>query len=258
VPFYLNGRGLQRKLVLTWLEESFNSNEPVDLSQSTIEHVMPQTLNKQWEADLAADLQDGETVETLHAELEHVLGNLTLSGYNGSLGNKSFTEKRSALAKSGIRLSSWIAKQVHWGRPQIEERAHELSLRIADIWPGPTDDVEPTGVEAKWHLLRQAVTAIPAGRWTTYSALAALIGSHPVPVGQYLGSTPVTGAFRVLKTRGRLPDGFHWLDNRTETQRQALEAEDIIFDATGHADPACELTTEDLAEMLSDAEDTGE
>lgn len=254
VPFYLNGRGLQRKLVLTWLEESFGSNEPVDLSQSTIEHVMPQTLNEQWKADLAADLQEGETVEALHAELEHVLGNLTLSGYNGSLGNKGFAEKRAALAESGIRLSSWIAKQNRWGRQQIEERAHELSLRVADIWPGPTDDVEPTGVEAKWHQLRQAVAAVPAGRWTTYSALAALIGSHPQPVGQYLGTNPVTGAFRVLKTRGRLPEGFHWFDDRTETQREALEAEGVTFDATGHADPSRELTTEDLASMLSDEE----
>lgn len=93
---------------------------------------------------------------------------------------------------------------------------------------------------------------VPAGRWTTYSALAALIGSHPQPVGQYLGAKPVTGAFRVLKAGGRLPEGFHWLDDRTETQREALETEGVMFDTTGHADPSNELTTEDLASMLID------
>ena len=41
VPFYLNGRANQRKLVLQWLEESYGSKEPVAPETLTIEHVLP-------------------------------------------------------------------------------------------------------------------------------------------------------------------------------------------------------------------------
>ena len=39
MPFYLNGRPHQRKLVLQWLEESYGSKEPVAPDTLTIEHV---------------------------------------------------------------------------------------------------------------------------------------------------------------------------------------------------------------------------
>ena len=43
IPYYLNGRPHQRNLVLRWLEESYESKEPVALDKATIEHVLPQT-----------------------------------------------------------------------------------------------------------------------------------------------------------------------------------------------------------------------
>lgn len=253
VPFYLNGRGPQRKLVLQWIEESFESNEPVDLTKASIEHVLPQTLTPEWETELKCDLQDGEEVAELHKELVHVLGNLTLTGYNGTLGNRSFEIKKQHLARTGIRLSGSIAESDRWGRAEIARRGVELADRIADIWPAPTSDVTPTAVDAKWQLLRRAVTAIPAGRWTTYGDLAALIGSAPQPIGNHLATTVVPGAHRVLRTGGWISASFRWIEEgRTDDPREVLEGEGVIFAANGSAREDSHMTTEELADAISE------
>lgn len=253
VPFYLNGRGPQRKLILQWLEESFGSQEPVDLTKASIEHVLPQTLTDEWAAELSRDLQEGEEISDLHTELVHVLGNLTLTGYNGTLGNRSFDAKRQHLAHTGIRLSRSIAEGDRWGRPEIVRRGNELADRIAEIWPAPTSDVTPTDVEAKWQHLRRAVTAIPAGRWTTYGDLAALIGSAPQPIGNHLATTAVPGAHRVLRTGGWISGTFRWVEEgRTDDPREVLESEGVAFAANGSADESGHMTTEDLADALSE------
>lgn len=256
LPFYFNGRGRQNKLVLQWLEESYGSHEPIDLARATIEHVLPQTLSPQWEAELSDGLDDGEEIADVHAELVHVLGNLTLTGYNGTLGNKPFSEKRNELAKSGIRLSRGVSESQQWGREQILARSASLADRIAEIWPAPTVDVDPTGVDAKWQHVRRAVTAIPAGRWTTYSDLAALVGTAAQPLGNYLASVPLPGAHRVLKSGGWISDSFAWTDHdRHDDPREVLSAEGVRFDAKGRADVAQRFTTEDLADALDETGD---
>src|SRR5690606_20838189 len=54
VPFYAVGRASQRKLLLTWIEELFESREPVDPAKLSIEHVLPQTLSSSWRQSLSA------------------------------------------------------------------------------------------------------------------------------------------------------------------------------------------------------------
>lgn len=71
---------------------------------------------------------------------------------------------------------------------------------------GPTADVDPSGAEAKWRHLQRAVTAIPSGRWTSYSDLAALVGTAPQPLGNHLATVPIDGPHRVLKAGGWISD----------------------------------------------------
>ncbi len=68
--------------------ENFNTKEPVNTQECTIEHIMPQTLNLEWERDL------GENFQAIHDKYLHTIGNLTLTGYNQKYSNKSFQEKR--------------------------------------------------------------------------------------------------------------------------------------------------------------------
>lgn len=260
VPFYLNGRSNQRKLILQWLEESFENKEPVDLSNLTIEHVMPRTLTPTWRSDLSMELTAGESVEEVHEALLHTLGNLTLTGYNSELSNSPFAVKQVQLAESGLRMNQSIAKQQAWGRPAILQRAEELAQRIARIWPAPSEVVEATPFAPAWTLMEQAVAALPPGKWTTYGDLAALIGSHPVPVGQRVATRPVKNGHRVLQAAGTISPGFRWYEpGRTDDPFQVLGEEGIQFDDQNRADPVQRLGVDALARLVgADIEESTE
>lgn len=249
VPFYLNGRPHQRSLVLRWLEEAYESKEPVDPARLTIEHVLPQTLTPTWVDALGQDLGEHDDVETLHASLLHTLGNLTLTGYNSELSNSPFEIKREALGRSGIRMNQEIAEQPAWGRAQIVARAERLADLIAKTWPGPTR----TNVESsvRWDLVDAALAELPSGAWTTYGDLAALIGSHPVPIGNRLASVSAPNAHRVLQAGGTMSPSFRWLEaSRTDDPVDVLKAEGVEFDAYGRANPLQRVTTEELAALI--------
>lgn len=250
IPFYLNGRPRQRALVLRWLEETYGSKEPVDLSSLTIEHVLPQTPTAEWQDMIGRDLADGEEFGQVHEALVHTLGNLTLTGYNSKLSNSSFAIKRPQLAASGVMMNQEIAKQEQWGRPQIYERADAVVERVIAEWPGPINrNVADAG--PAWDVMNRALAELPSGSWTTYGDLAALIGSHAVAIGQRLATTPAPNAHRVLQSDGRTSPNFAWLGSgRTEHPRELLEAEGLEFDPQGRASSAQRLTTEGLAVLL--------
>jgi uncharacterized protein with ParB-like and HNH nuclease domain/alkylated DNA nucleotide flippase Atl1 len=247
VPFYLNGRASQRKLVLQWLEESYGSKEPVSPDTLTIEHVLPQTATPAWRAELSPDLNSGETFDQVHQSLLHTLANLTLTGYNPKLSNSSFTDKRELLATSGLLMNQEIAAEARWGRPQMQARGAELAKRIAQEWPGPVHVTEP--LDPAWEVAARALAEIPAGAWTTYGGLAALIGTHPIAAGQHLANHPMPNAHRVLQSDGRISPSFRWLDGRTDSPRALLESEGVVFDDQGRADPQQRLDVEDLAQL---------
>ena len=251
--FYFSGRPQQRKLFLSWLEQTFESHEPVDLAQSSIEHVMPQTLTPEWRRELTVDVGDDETLEDVHEELLHTLGNLTLTGYNSEMSNRPFADKREQLGRSGIELSRDIAKHPTWGRPQILARADDLANRIIANWIPPVAVRDRITTDARWSLVDQAIDSVPPGSWTTYGALAAIAGSHPVPVGQYVASRNQGAAWRVLKGDGSVAAGFRWSDDSRFAgmdAREVLELEGVTFSDSGRADPSTRISATELADSL--------
>ncbi|SCL50736.1 GmrSD restriction endonuclease domain-containing protein [Micromonospora chersina] len=249
IPYYLNGRAHQRKLILQWLEESYGSKEPVAPDSLTIEHVLPQTPTAEWRQMLAADLGPDENFGEAHEALVHTLGNLTLTGYNSELSNKSFAAKRVEMAKSGIRLSQQITAQDRWGRLEIRARADALAERIISIWPGPMEQAAEQS-DVPWEVMTKALAELPAGSWTTYGDLAALIGSHAVPVGARLATHPTPNGHRVLQVEGAVSPNFRWSDpSRTDDPRDVLRAEGVEFDQYGRADQAQRIGTEELAQL---------
>ncbi|MGQ0775097.1 MAG: GmrSD restriction endonuclease domain-containing protein [Pseudonocardiales bacterium] len=251
VPYYLNGRPRQRALVLQWLEESYESKEPVDLHGLTIEHVLPQTPTPAWKAVLGEDLELGEDLDQVHDVLVHTLGNLTLTGYNPSLSNSDFAAKREKLATSGVAMNQEIAKLDRWGRPQILARASQLAERAVSLWPEPVRGGTSGGPGVRWDVINAALAELPAGAWTTYGDLAALIGTHPVPVGARLSSHPAPNAHRVLQADGTVSDGFRWLDaGRADEPSDLLREEGVTFDAQGRANPNQRITFAELAQLI--------
>ena len=251
IPFYLNGRPHQRSLVLRWLEESYGNKEQVDLTTLTIEHVMPQSFTSHWKAALAADLQAGEDPRQVHSSLVHTLGNLTLTGYNATLSNKPFEQKRPKLAISGLSMNQEIAQREHWNRTEIQNRAAALVDRVISLWPAPQHADPDPASSAGWNLMNRALAELPAGSWTTYGDLAALIGSHSVPVGARLGSVPAPNAHRVLQVEGTVSPQFRWTDpDRTDDPRDILRAEGVEFDDNRRANPAQRITVDELAQLV--------
>ena len=145
-------------------------------------------------------------------------------------------------------MNQEISAQSRWGRPQIRARAAELATRIAGEWPGPIAVTEP--IDPAWEVAIKALAEIPAGGWTTYGDLAALIGTHPIAVGQRLASHPMPNVHRVLQSDGRISANFRWADGSSEPlPRNLLEAEGVVFNDHDRADPQQRLDAKDLAEL---------
>lgn len=130
-PLYTDSRPDQRRLILETLEESFQHRERVDLTALSIEHVMPQTLTPEWRDEL------GPNADDVHQRFVHVLGNLTLTGYNPELSNRPFSEKRALLRDSNLAMNKEIAAEPVWTAEQIEARGRRLAERAIQVWPGP-------------------------------------------------------------------------------------------------------------------------
>ncbi|MFJ3161731.1 GmrSD restriction endonuclease domain-containing protein [Streptomyces kanasensis] len=254
-PFYWNGQAQQRAYVLQRLEESYGSAEPVDYGRAklTVEHVLPQRPAQAWLDMLAEDSDDGQTPQELHDLLVHTLGNLTLSAENSKLSNHPFQRKQQILESSSLRMNQEIAATPRWGRKEILERADNLAARAVALWPGPEGEQRADSAEwSGWADLRAALIAMPTGTWTTYGDIAELIGSHPVPVGNFLATKAgVHGAYRVLTAAGRVSASFRWpSDEHGGNPLALLHAEGVPFDASGRARGSHRLTAEDLASLL--------
>ncbi len=124
------GRGATR-FILHRLEGSFQHKERVDLSSTTIEHVLPQTLTEAWIAEL------GNGANETHIRLVGTLGNLTLTGYNAELGNLSFADKKKKLEGTHIELTRWILGQSNWREREIAQRADLMLSQAKELWVGP-------------------------------------------------------------------------------------------------------------------------
>jgi alkylated DNA nucleotide flippase Atl1 len=248
--FYWTGRGPQRTFVLRALEEDYRHGEPIDFRRATltIEHVLPQSLTPDWAEMLADGVADGETPEEAHASLVHTLGNLSLTAYNTKLANDSFPVKQKLLADSGLAMNREIADSPRWGRAEIQARGRALGERIVSIWPGPDESVNTPPPDPRWTLMNQVLASLPAGRWTSYSDVAEVIGSHQVAVGARLANVVIPNAHRVLKLSGHISPDFHWPDpQRTDDPRKVLEAEGVRFDEWGRANPEQRMTAIDHA-----------
>lgn len=252
-PFYFQGRQDQKMLIFRRLEESYEHAEPIDWGQTnlSIEHVMPQTLSDEWRNALAAD---GDDPEAVHSELLHTLGNLTITAYNSQLSNDPIERKQEILAGSHLELNRAIVPTGKWGRPEILARADELADRAIKLWPAPLPGVEEPAEGRDWSRLHAALAAMPYGAWTTYSDLAELIGSHQVPVGQHVASTPgLLNAYRVLNAEGRVSAGFRWTNPSDDRDvHDVLGADGVRFDSDMRADPAQRLTANELADLIAD------
>ena len=117
----------------------------LDNNVYTIEHIMPQHLTPTWTESLGAN------AEEIHSTWLHRLANLTLTGYNPNLSNKSFPEKRDAevggYKVSGLKMNQKISQKESWGLPELEERSDEMIAQAKKIWAVPKTSFVPAEKE---------------------------------------------------------------------------------------------------------------
>ncbi|GAA9146740.1 DUF262 and DUF1524 domain-containing protein [Helicobacter pylori] len=117
--------------------EKFDTEEPVNTKECTIEHIMPQTLTKEWKRDL------GENFQAIHDKYLHTIGNLTLTGYNQEYSNNSFQEKKDmekGFKDSPLKLNQSLKDLESFGEKEIEKRANDLADWALKIWTYPKLD----------------------------------------------------------------------------------------------------------------------
>lgn len=109
----------------------------------TIEHIFPQGENipESW-VRMVAD-GDPKLAEEYRQDYVHQLGNLTISGYNSALGNKSFEEKRDRKDqkgrpvgyKNGLYLNNSLANESSWTIEKLKNRTEDLVSIVLDRYP---------------------------------------------------------------------------------------------------------------------------
>ena len=120
--------------------ENHKNREPVSFEHLTTEHIFPQNPNKEWKQELSE-----EDYELMSDAYLHQLGNLTLSGNNGSLGNVSFLRKRDmnyrkgeqGYAFSNLWLNGYLKVLDHWDVEAFKSRHKRMIGRAMQVWEYP-------------------------------------------------------------------------------------------------------------------------
>lgn len=99
--------------------ENGDGKEVLQAENLTIEHIMPQTLSADWNYINPEE----------HEQYLHTLGNLSVTGYNSELSNKSFKEKQEIIRENSkaVVLNSDVLAKDSWGIVDIQVRAKRLA-----------------------------------------------------------------------------------------------------------------------------------
>ena len=139
---FYNARSRMKMYILERLE-NYNNKEYVPIitnNNITVEHIFPQNPDDSW----SKELSEREYNDFLNTYL-HTIGNLTLSGNNGALGNKSFMEKKmmnkdgkeQGYAYSRLLLNRYLNEIDKWDVVNYKTRTDKLIKRFISIWQLP-------------------------------------------------------------------------------------------------------------------------
>ncbi len=146
---YEENSGVTRFVLCALAEQGMTKETWVDLWKYegklfvwTIEHIFPQgdSIPASWVSMIAdGDVEKAKAIQQTHA---HKLGNLTISGFNSALGNKSFQDKRDRTDskgrevgyKNGLKLNAELATAKSWSVAQIDSRTTKLVDQVMHLF----------------------------------------------------------------------------------------------------------------------------
>ena len=154
------------KYILVRLEHH-NNNEIVDSANLQIEHIMPQTINNEWQKYL------GPSYKYIHEKFLHTIGNLTLTAHNSEISNSIFNVKKNEYSKSHLKITKDLCNYTQWRENEITLHANALADIALQIWKIPAEPKEKSilddddmlekeyldGKEIKelWHKLKDTI-----------------------------------------------------------------------------------------------------
>ena len=126
-----------RTFLLERLEN--DSEEKIETSGFSIEHIMPQNENPraEWQTMLGPDWKE------IQQTWVNRLGNITLTAYNSEYSDRPFDEKKTLKDSDGkdvgfnsspLRLNKFIREQAKWTDKEIEQRGKQWAARALKIW----------------------------------------------------------------------------------------------------------------------------
>ena len=123
---------IQKYLLSNW-EDKLSNKEKIDVDDLQIEHIMPQHIENRskWKAMLG---KDWKNIHTLYL---NNIGNLTLTADNPKLSNKPFSEKRKLYARSSLKITKDVTKNLTWNKAKIIQRAQQMFKIAKKIWNYP-------------------------------------------------------------------------------------------------------------------------
>ena len=153
---YKDNVGATRYILCKLAESSMTQEKWTNLWQRTdknvfvwtIEHIFPEGENiPQCWVEMIAN-GDKNLARTYLEEYTHKIGNLTITGYNSTLSNKSFEEKRDRKSKDGLRFIGYkngleinkeIANKESWTIDDINKRTNDLVNELMEVYKFPGD-----------------------------------------------------------------------------------------------------------------------
>lgn len=124
------------------LLENYNNREYVNTANGniTIEHIFPQTPNEDWTKAITPD-----DYFMFKEKYVNTISNLTLSGNNGALSNKSFNDKKTMNRQgaeqgynfSRLWLNDYLKTIDSWDITSYNERFNLIYSRFQKIWEYP-------------------------------------------------------------------------------------------------------------------------
>ena len=130
--------------------ENQNHKEPISIVSDgyTIEHIMPQNpdLKPEWQVMLGENWQD------VQKKYLHMIGNLTLTGYNSELSDSPFKVKQNmpgGFKTSHIKLNDTLSDLSKWDEEEILKRATALAEQAVSIWKYPNVSSEEIAAYTK-------------------------------------------------------------------------------------------------------------
>ena len=139
------------------LLENFKNREYVDTSNDniTIEHIFPQNPNADWSNEITK-----EDYFLFKEKYVNTIANLTLSGNNGALSNKSFNDKKNMNNNDGeqgyvysrLWLNDYLKSAETWSIENYNKRFTVIYDRFLKIWAYPKVEIPVTDTTAEQNI----------------------------------------------------------------------------------------------------------